>query len=329
MESVSIITPSFNQADFLESTILSVLNQGYQELEYIVIDGGSTDGSVQIIEKYGERLAWWTSEPDDGQADAINKGFKHASGEFIAWLNSDDLYLPAAIDTAIHALSSDKRLGMVFGNAITIDQMGKPLNQLNFGDWGLEDLMAFRIICQPAVFMRRKAIEDTGFIDPTYHFMLDHHLWIRIASRYPIKHIDSIIAASRFHSEAKNVALASEFGKETMRILDWMETQTDLAHILEKNRKQIVGGAHRLNARYLLDGDQPSDALKAYRKSITSSPGYALKHWHRMLYACLSLIGPGSLINRYHLINVSRRRKTLSRLKQSELVNWPGINIES
>ena len=124
---VSIVTPSYNQAEFLEETMLSVLNQGYPNIEYIVIDGGSSDGSVDIIRRYTDRLAYWVSEPDRGQAHALQKGFTHASGEIIAFLNSDDAYLPGAVDTAVGALLADPELAMVHGDSICVDGDGRQI----------------------------------------------------------------------------------------------------------------------------------------------------------------------------------------------------------
>src|SRR5512137_2022999 len=111
---VSIITPSFNQAPFLEATIRSVLEQDYPDVEYLIVDGGSTDGSVEIIQRYADRLDWWVSEPDSGQAEAINKGLRRAKGEIVAWLNSDDIYLPGAILQAVRAFQTEPAMGMIF-----------------------------------------------------------------------------------------------------------------------------------------------------------------------------------------------------------------------
>jgi glycosyltransferase involved in cell wall biosynthesis len=302
MPLVSIVTPSYNQADFLEQAIQSVLAQDYAWIEYIVVDGGSTDGSLQILHKYADKFAWWVSEPDAGQADAINKGLRHASGEIVAWLNSDDLYLPGAVGQAVAALQANPRAGLVFGDAVTIDPQGSRLNRLAFGDWGLAELLGFRMICQPAVFMRRARLEQAGFLDPTYHFMLDHHLWLRIARLAPVQHIASTWAAARHHPMAKNVAQAAGFGTETMRLLEWIKAQPDLAALVAQNRRQIEAGAYRLSARYLLDGDQPGPALRSYLHALRLKPAFALKHWHRMLYALLSLAGGRRLAGVYYLL---------------------------
>ena len=307
MTKVSIVTPSYNQSAYLEQTIQSVLDQENVSIEYIIVDGGSTDGSVEIIEKYTERLAWWVSERDSGQAEAINKGLARSTGEFVAWLNSDDLYLPAAVAQAAKVLEANPEVGFVFGDAITIDTQGKPLNNLVFGDWGLEELVGFRIICQPAVFIRRSVLEQVGYLDSTYHFMLDHQLWLRIARVAPIQHVPSTWAAARHHPEAKNVAQPSDFGRETLRILEWMQGQPDLAPMVEANRRRVEAGAYRLNARYLLDGGSPGSALKAYGQTLVRNPGFALQHWHRMVYAVLSLAGGKSLDKVYYRIRQQGR----------------------
>ena len=300
MTLVSINTQSFNQAAFLEQTIQSVLNQNYSQIEYIIVDGGSTDGSVDIIKKYQDHLTWWVSGPDEGQADAINKGLNHARGQIVGWLNSDDYYLPGAIKDAVSILTHQPDLGMVFGDAITIDQEGKTLNKLVFGDWGLKELMAFRIICQPAVFMRDNFLKHAGGLDETYHYLLDHKLWIRIAQQAPILHAPRFWAAARHHLGAKNVLQAGEFGQEVLRIYEWMNDDPDLSPLVEQNRNNIKAGAYRLNGRYLLDGGMPRPALESYWVALRANPKFTLGHWHRMIFAVLSLIGGGWLSKYYY-----------------------------
>jgi hypothetical protein len=329
---VSIVTPSFNQAAFLEDTLSSVLAQDYTPLEYIVIDGASSDGSQAIIQRYADRLAWWVSEPDAGQAEAINKGLQHARGEIVAWLNSDDLYLPGAISRAVQALEIDPELGMVFGEAISIDPQGQPINRLAFEQRGLADLLRFRIICQPAVFLRRSVLEKAGLLDPSYHFMLDHQLWIRMAYLAPIQYVPyPPLAAARHHPAAKNVAQSSAFSAEILRLEEWIECQPDLAGIVTANRRSIRGGAYRLAARYLLDGGQPLAALQAYFKALRFSPRYALQHWHRMLYAVASLVGGKALLDPVRSRStLNRPNKLNAQLHQAfsgQLDHWPGIQL--
>lgn len=304
----------------------SVLRQEGVEIEYLVVDGGSTDGSVDIIRRWGDRLAWWVSEPDRGQAEAINKGLQRASGEIVAWLNSDDLYLPGAVARAAAALQAEPELGMVFGDAITIDAEGRPLNTLSFGDWGLEELAAFRIICQPAVFMRRSVLEQAGLLDPSYHYMLDHHLWVRLASLAPVRHVPQVWAAARHHPGAKNVAQAGKFGQETLRLAAWMETDPRLGPLVRSRRRAVLAGAYRLNARYLLDGGQPGPALKSYARALRYNPRFALRHWHRMLYAALSLVGLSRLGEWYYRLTPYRSNRA-DRTMLASLAGWPGVKL--
>lgn len=325
---LSIITPSYNQAAYLEQAIRSVLAQEYTNLEYIIVDGASTDNSPEIIRRYAGHLAWWCSESDNGQAEAINKGFRRASGEIVAWLNSDDLYLPGAFQKAVEALEGDPELGLVFGDAITIDADGRPLNHLRFGDWGLAELSSFRIICQPAVFMRRAILEKAGYLDPSYHYMLDHHLWLRIARLAPLRHIPHIMAAARHHPAAKNVSQAAGFGRETLRLLEWMHTQPDRAW---RVNRRTLGGAYRLNARYLLDGGQYSAALREYGRALLLRPGYTLQHWRRILYAFYRSVVPGSLdldreFTRPWISRLIRRRPPDLKSVPG-LEGWPGLKI--
>lgn len=308
---ISIVTPSYNQVAYLEHTIRSVLGQDYPDLEYWIMDGASTDGSIDIIRKYEPHLAGWVSEKDQGQADAINKGLRRASGEIVAWLNSDDMYAPGALAQAARFLHENPEVGMVYGDAVSFDQDGYPLNDLVSGDWGLVGLVAFNIICQPAVFMRRSSIEAAGYLDENYHMMLDHHLWLRIAQNAPIRHVPQVWAYARHHSQAKNVAQAPKFGQEALQILDWMHTQPVLAQLVTQNQRSVMAMVHRFNARYLLDGGLAWLALQAYSRSFFSSPRIALQEWHRILFAGLSLVGLGKLNQLYYRAKKSRLPSSL------------------
>jgi len=327
---VTVVTPSYNQAAYLEDCIRSVLAQNSSsknaiQIEYLVVDGGSTDGSQEIIHKYEEQLAWSVSESDAGQAEAINKGFLHSKGDIFAWLNSDDLYLPGSVAAAVKALQEDEQLGMVYGDAVAIDQHGSLLNRWNFADWGLKDLMRFRVICQPAVFMRRSVLEKCGLLDTNYHFMLDHKLWLQIARCSKVKHIPQVWAAARMHTQAKNVSQPGQFGEEIFRILTWMRTQPDLAPLVSENQRQIEAGAYRLKGRYQLDGGNPGEALRAYGNALVRDPRYTLRHWHRMVFAGLDLLGAGRAANWYYKL---KRKLNPVKLSMPGLEQWPGLHHE-
>ena len=299
MTLVSVITPSYNQAAFLEEALRSVLEQEYPHIEYFVIDGGSTDGSVEIIRKYADKLTWWVSEPDSGQAEAINKGFARANGEIIAWLNSDDYYLPATIAEVVRQFETHPEIGMLYGDVLSIDGEGNPIYVQRFRPYTLEDLMAFNIISQPAVFLRRDALRKAGGLDLSYRYLLDHHLWIRVALHAPLYYFPKILAAARYHEDAKNIARAAEFGKEAFRILAWMSRDSALESLVQKNKRKIHAGAHRLDAFYLVEAGKMSEGLAAYARAFKFSPRIALKSWKRILYALASLFGFGKIRELY------------------------------
>jgi GT2 family glycosyltransferase len=289
------VTPSYNQAAYLEQTLTSVLEQDYPHLEYLVIDGASTDGSVEIIKKYAEKLTFWLSEKDSGQAEAINKGLARAQGDILAWLNSDDYYLPGAVSGAVRVFEESPDVALVYGNMLAVDEHGEMINILTYEQLSLEDLLCFQIIGQPAVFFRRAALEKAGELDATYHFLLDHHLWLRIALQGRILHVDETWAAARYHAEAKNRAKADQFGREAFRILDWAKSQPGLTETTKRVERGARASAHRVDARYLLDGGQPWPALKAWMRALLIHPPTALSRLNILISALLHLSGLGKL----------------------------------
>jgi glycosyltransferase involved in cell wall biosynthesis len=211
---VSIVTPCFNAAKFVEETIQSVLAQDYSRIEYIVIDGGSTDGTVDILKRYGQRLRW-ISEPDRGAADAINRGFAMSRGEIFAYLNADDLYLPGAVSTAVRSFEADA----VYGGAWWINEAGERLAAYPVRDFDLELLARECFICQPASFVRREAFENVGGMDPELSLTFDYEFWMRLAKTYEIRRIDGILASSRMHRTNKSLGQRAGVFRETFRIL--------------------------------------------------------------------------------------------------------------
>ncbi len=309
MTLVSIITPSFNQAAYLEQTIRSVIGQDYPHLEYLVVDGGSSDGSVGIIERCADKLAWWVSEKDSGQAEAINKGLRRAKGGIVAWLNSDDVYQPGAIAKAVAAFERNPDAGLVYGDLLSINSDGQPFNLQTFQSFTLNDLMAFNIIGQPTVFMRREVLEQAGTLDLSYHFLLDHHLWIRMASLAPLVYIPETLAAARFHAEAKNVARAASFGEEAFRLVRWMEGRSELEQAYRSGHARIWAGAYRLNGYYLIEGGQPLSGLASYGRAFLESPPVVIRDWKRVIFAAFSLIG----LRRIREVYMRLRRGLLER----------------
>ena len=216
---VSIITPSFNQARFLEETMLSVLNQDYPNLEYLVVDGGSQDGSLEIIQKYAHRLAWWVSEKDRGQTDAINKGFGRAKGEILAWLNSDDTYQPGAIAQAVAYLQAHPEAGMVYGDANLIDQHDNVIGKFPARQTDYKRLrQGFVHIPQQAAFFRASLWRQVGPLDPSFYFAMDYDLWVRLARLAPLHYQPQYWANFRLHDSGKSVVSDDRCWPEMLRV---------------------------------------------------------------------------------------------------------------
>lgn len=216
---VSIVTPSFNQARYLEETVLSVLEQDYPSIEYLIVDGGSTDGSLDIIQKYTKRLAWWVSEPDLGQTDAINKGFKHAKGAIYAWLNSDDAYLPGAISEAVAFLNENPEVGMVYGDAHLIADDGNIIGRFPARQTDYKRLLRGYVhIPQQTAFFRSNLWHQVGPLDPTYYFAMDYDLWVRLARITELRYHPRIWANFRLHDNAKTILSNDRCWPEMLRV---------------------------------------------------------------------------------------------------------------
>jgi len=201
---ISIITPSFNQAQFLEQTILSVLDQNYPNLEYIIIDGGSTDGSIEIIKKYEKHLAYWVSRKDNGQTDALKRGFEKSNGEIFAWINSDDSYLPGAFLKIVNTFQKNPKANLVFGNIYFTDEKNNKIGEYrmtrrSFRHFIFEGMS----LSQPATFWKKDIYNKVGGLDLNYKFCMDFDFFIRVAKRGRLICLHEYLANFRIHKEAK------------------------------------------------------------------------------------------------------------------------------
>lgn len=206
---ISVITPSLNQGAYIERTIKSVLDQGYPNLEYIVIDGGSSDNTIDILKAYGSRLVW-VSEKDEGQSDAINKGLSIATGDIIAYLNSDDLYEQGALSAAAEVFAKDRSVMWLTGRCRIIDEADHEVRRLitEYKNLLLEQysyrlLLVTNPISQPATFWRRQVVEEFGPFDLNEHLAMDYEYWLRIGRKYPPVIINRYLAGFRVHQASK------------------------------------------------------------------------------------------------------------------------------
>lgn len=219
---ITIITPSYNQGQFLDQCIESVLEQNYPDFEYLIFDGGSTDESVEVITRYQQHLHFWISEPDKGQSDAINKGFKRASGDIVAWLNADDYYLPGAFDLVGEAYKERPDAAFYFGNGLRVDEDRTPKGSF-FPEGRVQfclDALVFGLnyILQPATFINHAPLLKAGFLDPSLNYGMDTDLWIRLAHEGPPVAINKLLAASREYSNTKTATGGFERIEELRQI---------------------------------------------------------------------------------------------------------------
>lgn len=219
MTRVTIVTPSFNQAAYLEATIQSVLSQDYEDIEYFIMDGGSTDGSLEIIHKYADRLAGWVSEKDRGQTDAINKGFARASGEVLAWLNSDDTFEPGAVRQAVELLEQHPEVSMVYGDCNYIDESGRVIGRFPAAQTDYRRLREGYVhIPQQASFFRAELVRQVGPLDPSFFFAMDYDLWVRLARIAPPLYVPRLWANFRLHRDAKTITADDRCWPEMLKV---------------------------------------------------------------------------------------------------------------
>ena len=205
---VSVITPSFNQGYFIRETIESVLKQDYPNLEHIVMDGGSTDGTLQILQEFSQSdpRFRFVSEHDRGQSHAINKGLAMARGEIIGWLNSDDTYQPDAIRKAVDAFNQQPGWAVVHGKCLVIDEKSQVISALHVTPVNFQKLFDGCFICQPAAFIRKSVFQEMGGVDESLNFCMDYDLWIRISKQHTFGYLDEYLASARRHPTSKSVA---------------------------------------------------------------------------------------------------------------------------
>ena len=281
---VSIVTPSYNQGQFIEETIRSVLLQGYPNLEYIIIEGGSTDGSVGIIRKYEPWLAYWVSEPDKGQTDAVNKGFSHATGEILGWLNSDDLYAPDALAT-VAAVYQAHPGSVIVGDVIDFDE--RIGTEQLVRQWGitLRNMVRFWDGLyhwhQPGVFFPRIAYERVGGLNDSLRYAMDHDLMCRLLQQLSVTYTSSVLAKFRLHDLSKTY------------------TQGDSGFPLE---------ICEVSQRYwhLLDPGEQSNCVQGITRCLVRRAGRQLIHGHPE--QCLALLRASLDI---HAIETARNLITL------------------
>lgn len=279
---VTIVTPTLNRVGFLEHAIRSVVNQEYPHIDYIVMDGGSTDGTIDLLKRYDGRLRWF-SEPDHGQADAINKGWQRGRGAILAWLNDDDRYEPGAVGEAVDALLRVPEVALVYGAWRCVDVTGRVIeNAGNPSDFDPREAISnfLCLIPQPSAFFKRFAVERVGMLDPGLTYCMDFDLWLRIGLTFPVRKVDRCWSINLVHDRTKSRSQANQLSADFLRCVDNIFSSSFLPPELVSLRRESMTNAH-LRAFWMCAiantwGHAAVELFRAFRTSpraCLTSPG--------------------------------------------------------
>lgn len=284
---VTIVTPSFNQGQFLEETIRSVLLQGYPNLEYIVIDGGSTDNSVDIIRKYEPWLSFWVSESDEGQADAINKGFAKSTGEFLGWINSDDYLYPGVIRRVVEVFQADSSVEMIYGNVDRGWPENKNAGRL-FGEQieFIEMLRTIRVpIPQQGSLWRRSVIDRVGNLDPRWQVVLDQEFFIRVAEKCRIRYLPIAMGFFRLHENSKSISQNRRWLTELPQMYREFFERHELQEAVKSLRDETMGAVFLTCTSIALRCGEKRLAVGYFTRAFKTDPLFPFRSYLRVKLA--------------------------------------------
>jgi glycosyltransferase involved in cell wall biosynthesis len=277
---ITIVTPSYNQGEFIRQTIDSVLSQEYPGLDYQVRDGGSTDGTLSILKSYGDDLKWF-SEPDRGQAEAINKGWKKATGEIVAWLNSDDQLCPGALTQVSAFFSEHPEVDILYGDCDCINKEGKTLMRYPTETFNYRKLVLTTInyIPQPTTFIRKRVLDKIGLLDETLHYGMDFDYWLRAGIEHRFEYLPTLLAKLRIHPKAKSSADLDKFGVELTKIYQQFFANPNLPAPLRMIQPQAMSNIYYRAADCSLGSGNLRQARQQAWKSWLYQPTRLRRLW--------------------------------------------------
>jgi glycosyltransferase involved in cell wall biosynthesis len=298
LPTITIITPSLNQGEYIRTTIDSVFSQDYPALEYQVRDGGSTDQTLQILRSYGDKLCWF-SEPDTGQSNAINKGWQKSQGDIVAWLNSDDYLCPGVLNQIGAYFRDHPEVDVLYGDCDIIDQAGKVLLSYPTQPFDFANLVLSTVnyIPQPATFIRKRVLENTGYLDESLDYVMDFDYWLRAGKEHRFAYIHERLASLRTHDQAKSIASLGKFGKELVHIYEQFFDSPDLPEYIRSLKQRAMSNIYYRAADCSFWAGQLADARRCAWKSWQFFPTRLRRLW---FYLAIGKFGRNLAEKRFH-----------------------------
>lgn len=290
---VTVITSSYNQANFIEETIESMLSQDYPNIEYLILDDNSTDGTVEILKSYGDKIRWELMSEKTLQTPTINKGWKMTEGEIITWLNSDDTFYPDSISKAVTYLQNHPETGIVFGDSMFTEADGtdlyksEPVPNFNFPEYVLN---CVNTITQPSAFIRREVVRKIGYLDESYNYLMDWDFWLRAGRYFKIDYIPELLSTYRLHPDSKTVAQASDLAPELEVLYKNFFSLDGLSDEIKEIENEAMMNMYFTSGAYYLKGSKAKSASKMADKAFKSFPQgcFYPKYIHKYLYCKFS-----------------------------------------
>jgi glycosyltransferase involved in cell wall biosynthesis len=290
LPTLTVVTPAYNQAEFLRDTIESVLAQDYPNIEHVVLDDGSTDETPEILKEYTDKIFYWESQKNIGQTPTINKGWALTKGEIITWLNSDDpFYDSTSVRTGIEYLIENPQAGIVFGDSMFTEADGTEIEPTRpVVDWTYLKFIknCENLISQPSAFIRREVYEKVGALDPKFYYFMDWDFWMRAGVYFKIEHIDGIFSTYRLHADSKTVAQSKKAAPELEYMYKKYFDREDIPAEIRAIEKEAMMNMCFTTGNYYLQGDDPESASKAADQAFqyNAAGRFNMQNLHKYLY---------------------------------------------